>query len=439
MSNEILDRLYDRLDREKTLSGRISDNVFDLLPCSEPDSSVADSFVSEGASENPANFPPGGLTGGVNRSFSGGYDGGIEVSLFGDWFPGDDDNCSAFFRSLELAKHSAREKTGDYKSGNEFLTLGGREWVVSPYGTSGSVCYSYQLRSEGVVLLIHNNGSDRIPALRVKYEFDSLWGRDLQCVHYTLLEYLREIGFVFNREVLSRIDLQVTLNLDIDFVHEALSDNRIVSRVKRWTTVVSPQGKLKYLRGGTDLQICIYDKSDELVSTNKFDKSVKIYSQFKDLVDLSLTRVEFRFRRESLKVFGLNTIDEFYRRIADVVDYLTGDWFRILASSKVRGCESSQKISPEWALVRKAFRSVFVLDRLKTAPLHKDNSVKVDYYPIFRQALGCLSSAYSIDRSSVLSYEEFCEVVLKDIYRQMPGLYADYRRKLDLNRVLKGC
>lgn len=70
------------------------------------------------------------------------------------------------------------------------------------------------------------------------------------------------------------------------------------------------------------------------------------------------TRVEFELRREALKERGIDTVEDYYAKRADLVHYLTHDWLRLTANKVDRENKNQSKARtlPLWNKIRKAFK-----------------------------------------------------------------------------------
>ena len=146
--------------------------------------------------------------------------------------------------------------------------------------------------------------------------------------------------------------------------------------------------------------------------------------------EYGLTRIEFRFKRDALNYFDLQTVEDFNDRLPDVVDYITRRWFRILKTRKVRGRENKQETAQEWDWVQFAFESAFCRGRKSSVPLTRDRSKRIDKRLLVKQALGCLSSATAYDNEAkTMTQDEFQIYVLQAVNDCIPELYKDYLRK----------
>ena len=365
--------------------------------------------------------------------FCGGYDGGVEISYFGLWFAGDDATRSEFMESLVYYKDQARAQEYDDKP--VFVLLGGQQWEMLPRGSNGEVNYRFQVRRGGVTLLLHQNPTEEMAGVRAHLGYEAIFGRDLADVHADILRTLAAFGFDVHRNLLSRCDMQVTLVLPFDFAQSALAENRIVSRIRSWNqyTRVSENGemRLESLTGGGRLQICMYDKLRETYDKQSWEKLEDLEDALGELgADDSLTRVEFRFKRESLRAFQLDSVEDFAERIVDVVEYLVDKWFRILRDKKTRGRENQQAFSKEWEYVRYAFYATFCEGKFSREPLQRNRAKKIDHNNLALQALGCVSSALAY-RVGVarLTFEEFKQEIVDFITLRMPEFYKGYLQK----------
>lgn len=374
-------------------------------------------------SEAPENMP----------NFCGGFDGGCEVSYYGVWFDGNIVEKNAFFDTLAAHKNRAADACDRADETPEILLLNGQPWIMGPTGASGRVRYRFRLLRGGVTLLVHNNPGDKFPGVRARFGYEALFGRDLFDVNAEIRELLASIGFEVRKETLSRVDMQVTLATSFEWIAKAFNESRIVSRVRqwsRWERNTDDGLTLQSLRGGSALQVAIYDKFRECLDKRQEEKLDDLSPLLEGMTDFGLTRIEFRFKREALSYFDLESVADFTERLPDVVDYVTRRWFRILNAPKVRGCENKQETAQEWNWVRYAFESAFCGGRKSSQPLTRDRSQRIEKRLIMKQAFGCITSATAFDRESeTMSFDEYQIFVLELVNSSMNELYADYLKK----------
>lgn len=364
-------------------------------------------------------------------AFSGGFDGGSEISLFGSWSPQDEERKSAIFAALRAAKERARR----YGAGaNSALPLGGRVWVVQATGASSKNQFNrfpYRLISGGVTLLISDNLNKGFPSVRLVYGYEALVGRRFLDVHSEVIRVLKSAGFVVENEVVSRIDLQVTLDLPFELVADSFAEGRIVSRLRKWTRF-DRQGaaglNMGTLTGGHDLQICIYDKFRECIDKRNDDKLEDLYNLC-DVVSTTFLRVEFRLRRSALRSMGFSSLKSIYNRLPDLIQFLTADWFRILKDQKVRGRENKQEIAPFWKRVQHCFQTVFSGGQKPKEVIKMRSKKRLSKKALVRQGLGCLVKALACatyQDEKPLTYEEFICTFKTLFDTKSEKFYKDY-------------
>jgi hypothetical protein len=146
----------------------------------------------------------------VNKSFDnlpcphimGGYDGGVELGFDGQW---PDKTFERIITTLEAGRVASQQKNNDAR----FITLGDRRFLVQPYGGGKSVNYRYIIEGDGIKFYFHHKPDGGIQPVRLRYGFESLIGCNLFRVHDDTRHWLNRLGFVIEKETLSRVDMQV--------------------------------------------------------------------------------------------------------------------------------------------------------------------------------------------------------------------------------------
>lgn len=114
-----------------------------------------------------------------------------------------------------------------------------------------------------------------------------------------------------------------------------------------------------------------------------------------------LTRIEFRFKREMLRRYGITSFDDLEQSDAALLAVTCQDWFRLLDREKVRGSENEIADAPIWARVKAAFNHYFgkTEGTTRTAeglrefrPISEVGAVE----RVVKQAIGRLSSAAAV-------------------------------------------
>ena len=372
--------------------------------------------------------------------FSGGFDGGTEISLYGDFFPDSKTSRDLFFDKLDCAKTRARRDAESCA-----VDLNGRLFLVEPYGVASKSYFGrfkYILKSGGVTLLVNDVVADEAPCVRILYGYDALFNNDLCTVHNETIETLKRSGFVLKEEKLSRVDLQCTLNTPYKLVEYAFANDCVVSRVRKWSQYSSVSNEhlnIGTIRGGQDLQICIYDKQAECQATGnmeKFENCLRASGQD----TFHLTRVEYRLRRRVLNAMRIDTVDDLYASLTDLIEFLTGSWFRILNEPKKRGHENDQLLSGFWQCVQVAFREVFCNGKRGNSENITINKIRlIDKQKLTRQGMGCLIQAVASAtfRQEELDPKEFLMCITTVIQSRLPEFYDSYKRKREQIKIVR--
>ena len=371
----------------------------------------------------------------------GGYDGGIECGIYGRWIHGKADVLAA----LEVAKTSG--DAGDEI--NQYIELGGYVVKVAGMGARvGGCVYKYVFEFCGMKIYVHSNAVGSIAPFRVRYGFESLIGKNLFDVYRSLKNWLYRLGFQVEREIVSRLDMQILCPVDIEKIMEAMRGNRTVTlcRGKLETHVDLTSGRLETmtLKSNT-VELCIYDKMAQLATVDPI-----YYQTFrKNVIDPQeptefLTRVEFRFRRDWLKRYGITSFDDLERSQNALIEIASFDWFRILEKAKVRGSEREQNLHPIWQDIVKRFLYYFAspeeMKKREKAELkeYKQPKSAPNAARLIKQAVGCIASAAAVTLRQLTEAGEMFNYCADVIASNMVSLYAKTSERQIENEVTRG-
>lgn len=321
-----------------------------------------------------------------NSEIIGGFDGGIEIGWYGSYKDFRGLNCT-----LDRLKHSATASG----SGVDFFRFGSMLCRMSDKGaTVGRIKYKYQLEYHGIIFILHGNPSEQIEPIRVKLSAILLMRLPLKRILQIIYSFFSFIGFVPTSEIVSRADLQVTLPIPIDEVLTAVQNNQVVTECRGNLQLIYSLGTRQletiWLKSRTT-ELCIYDKTAEIEKQNP-DYIAYFVGRWGALPG-RCTRFEYRFRREALKRWGINTVLELIHGAKSLLDHFSRSWFRILDGFSTAGNEIRQKTNSLWKRVREAFLTVFD-DALSSPVVRCVVKKKIqDVGRLMKQAVGCLSSA----------------------------------------------
>lgn len=375
------------------------------------------------------------------RETFGGYDGGIEAGFYGEWEP-------SRFSDLAAKLDTCKQAANDKNLSESFIDLGGFVWRVSPMGARcGALAYKWAIEHHGLQVFVHSGAKGDIAPVRCRIGAQCLYKVDLFTCVKTLKSVLEAIGFDLSYEIVSRVDMQVMLPIDIsDFIAE-LKPGRIVTECRgdMCNYVDLSTGKINSITlKSTTTELCVYDKIEQVLKMDSvgfglFQRWVLEGDDFPP----ALTRFEFRFRRESLRRYGINTFDDLKKSQLSLIQIAYTDWFRVLKEDKVRGHESGQEVSAVWREVQNAFDYYFSDFRISRRPAGKLK----DFQPVkkppkialmIKQAEGILASvcAYIMPKIETVSdvYKKACAILSDDVGR----LYDSCVTKHIYNGVSRG-
>jgi len=369
----------------------------------------------------------------------GGYDGGVEASIMGEWT---ENSFTGFSAMLNTCKQCADNNDLE----GSLCEFGGFVWKVSDKGANcGFFKYKWVLESHGVKLYVHGNPKKKIPPVRVRFGFECLARTNLFEAAQTLKHALEDAGFRWENEVLSRVDMQVLLPIDIYDFHKAMKGKRVVTKCRgKWEMVCDCQTmrlQTMTLRSG-NAEICIYDKLAQVATADfvyytTFHRWILNYERPE-----FLTRVEFRFRRPMLRRYGITTFEDLRRSQEALPQVFGQEWFRILERDKVRGSENVIKNAPIWEKTLKAFRFYFSRDDVgqrsrEELREYKPPRTSPDTEQLVKQAVGCLASALAITQKAVLDGAEAVQNGVEVLKKNAGELYFKITSKQIQNEVVR--
>jgi hypothetical protein len=366
----------------------------------------------------------------LNSVCMGGYDGGLEVGYFGEW---DDSYFQSLIKYLESNRLS-----DEFKS----VILNGNEFILSPYGSNSAIHYRYLLEGQGLQIKIHNKPTEQIQPIRVRFGFESLVGRNFFDVYSEFICFLSSLGFTISKEIISRVDLQVMVNRNInDFLVPILSGWCVRSFYK-FNVYTDSCGNTSGLSGGVGIKLRIYNKTQELLDTNnEFKASLLSHYCTGGFIPTNLTRIEYSVGRDFLNDCCLNTVQDLQELENSLVNYLTYDWFRLLDSKKTVCNASRQSVHKIWQEVQDLFNEYFPgveSDRIFSRSSRKMKGLNCDSRMLNSQAIGCLCSAIALSHGVFSDKEEAKKYLMKLFDNNSDLIMEKIKQRVDRNRILTG-
>lgn len=387
--------------------------------------------------------------------FCGGFDGGFEISFYGDWFKDSDDpsfEWGGLCVLLDGLKEKAQNNRGDFVA----LPIGEEKWQVMPTGSGTGVKYKWLLKRGGASISIHSNPKGNIAPVHVKLEYEALYGEAIDRVMAKIETVLVILGFHIDRDVVSRVDLQVTLVQDFRAVCRTHYEDRFITRLNK-PNISGSYNQLEFEtitwgnRKNRKVQICIYNKFREAFKNvycpeigqkaadlleilgpkvgGYFGKGICYNNNY----DNMLTRVEFRLFRDFLRLRNIESLYDLLEFMPNLIKYLTEEYFRAAKTSRDENTHYyASGYDDWWEKVIHAFNEVFVAGRSFVTKRDRRVSV-VAIESILNQGCGCLTSALSQvpflndkGENVMFPYSKFAEMIYSIVEHRMPDLYKEY-------------
>ena len=425
-------KILEKIDYTRS---NVSDDVLPLFSESSERSAGAQSTGRQGAFTLSS---PVTLTGNYQPpqdvKFVTSVDGGCEVSYFGLF------NDQSIFKKLKSLKKQALEsKEKVFTSVHDIL------FEVLPHGTRGNVPASVILVGAGLRLEFRFQNVPEVPAIRVKMDYAFL---RLASDIYNRFLFVRSVvcafSFAIHREVISRLDINLTINRPFDDYANLFLSGCRAWRVRKFN-VVANGTHFESISGGNHIQLTLYNKTRELQDKFSSDKVNDLRQYFTEEDMDKLTRIEFRLHRPFLHKIKIDSIEDYLEKELELVDYLTNDWFRLLV--KKTDCKHADRIEIHdlWNLTRYCFLcavpSHFRLGvRCNVPRFQKSRPSKILKKPQLKlsQGLGMAVSALSSLCPKIPSKRALKQALYRVIDEKISGLYESFGARVLLLDGLPG-
>ncbi len=242
-----------------------------------------------------------------------------------------------FFKYLEGLKARAQ-----VEEENVAFEIGSIPLVMNSYGIRG---FRYRMRGKDFLLFAGPNKD--LPKLKFQMLAESLYQNGHVAAFKIADDLTKEIG-AMSEAKLSRLDLCVDFQ-DFDISDDHLHDFICRSNTKgAWWTGDKPNG---FHFGKGAVQARIYNKTKEVEIHNKgwmeavwrecpeYDCSKPVW------------RIEYQFKREALKEFEIDTVQEGFSKLAGLWAYGL-EWLSLRRGDETR--KERRPIDPNWAALENA-------------------------------------------------------------------------------------
>jgi hypothetical protein len=296
----------------------------------------------------PSDFGPESMADSVTRHALISQDGsGIDFLIYGidtldvgfyvHWGPNWEDLRAIFDREKEKARDT---------NGHVIQRDGLRHHIFLPGGQGN---YRYHLHfPEYHAFIAITEKALFSPNLYISFTSQAL---HLDTTPEELIELVRQDVCAFGGQVfsykISRCDLykdfRIPGGLDEDYIRI-----HMVSRTRSTNTFRKDNKLETFYAGakGSALVLRLYDKGKKVLNSED-EERWKVIWFTDDVTDI--WRVEFQARRNVIKQFGINSIEDLRKKQADLWEYMTGPWFSLRNLDSEN--QSRRTMTDFWALV----------------------------------------------------------------------------------------
>ncbi len=237
---------------------------------------------------------------------------GVYVTWGADW-------------GLTLSNLQNLKEEGQGKNGKLDQSPKGRTFLHLPGGKPPNYRYHLQFPEYHLFLAI-TNPPGTSPNAYLSFNAKALWQLGLYRSVDQLHSDLEELGGRIEKIQPSRVDLAADFHIPGGFTLDFLNRHK-VSRSRAVSHHATGDTLETFYVGapGAEIRLRIYDKGKEIKKTGK--------EWFLDLWGRDgpkdVWRFEFQVRREALKAYDVDNLDDLMSKLGSIWGYLTQDWFSL--------------------------------------------------------------------------------------------------------------
>lgn len=360
---------------------------------------------------------------------AGGYD-TLEILIHGEWLP---DRFECLTRVMDRAKQEATNAT--YGSEGRLLEIAGEEILVWASGVKRGLYCSWCFTWQGMDFAVTNRRKSEENSFGIHLTIGSLACMELggEACWSEAKRLLVKLGFELAGNKISRADMCVDLpGVSTHDMATTYSEFKYIARARKSEEYKEGYRRTGFRRGsGTRILIRVYDKLRELgdSKTDLFKEEVLIQKRWGGSRPKDATRVEFQLRREALKDFAIDSVEELFRKADQVSTWLTHAWFRMTTAVPERNHTDRVETSDLWKKVQNRFAVAFGASDPEEVARPKRRVLTVDPRPLKRQITGCLTSVAAIAGRLVGSVSELADYARAVVFEGGTPLVHEIREK----------
>ncbi|AUM63544.1 replication initiation factor [Brevibacillus laterosporus] len=326
---------------------------------------------------------------------------------------------SSYLEEFEELKKAAQESMNI-----QTITIGS---LVLTVERTGIPFYTYKLTSKDFSIYFMKTEMNSNPPIVIKFFSEYLWSYGCKHAYQNFLDWFSNFDATLLTNKLSRTDICVDTD---EVTFKQIDSKGVVSRARKKEERFVPsefsEGRefsgLKIgARGG--LHCRIYNKLIELtVSGKSWFKQIWLDNGWAE--SKVVWRVEFEIRRQVLKQFSINTIEELLQKEDRLWAYLTGDWLSIRQPSKDN--VSRWKVKRKWKIIENAGLNY------QPSPIVREVIKQGNLLQLLNQTAGLMLSVAALSKHDTI--EDTSKVIQSWVEVKLSHKNSTFNQEMHLRR-----
>jgi len=212
--------------------------------------------------------------------------------------------------------------------------------------------YAYILSDRWYRIQLSKRYAEHTPLAYIRAASEPLTFEGPSSLEKDLHSVVSQLGTITGPPTVGWVDLCVDFVTDVDL--EAIDKNDWVTRARKFATY---HDKRRYsgltIGQGGDLMARLYNKTLEMHSKPR-EYLEEIWKDLGWNPDQEVWRLEFQFRRNTLRSLGVTTFDELLPLLGGLWKYATEDWLRLTHSDPQDKTKSRWPTHSMWEILQKA-------------------------------------------------------------------------------------
>jgi hypothetical protein len=349
----------------------------------------------------------------------------FEVGLYVDW--------SAVWRKLSVELEEKKKLADIQNIPEEQITIesGGCRGIIDRAGArkgnkKKGPYYHYRISFDDMTILIDKRelGLGRAPNVCIRVTGEACIEFGAEAVYRKGLTFIEMLGAQIVLNKISRVDLCLDMpDVPIDEFEKAYHEERYITVAKKidYQKGKGKNGGVTLYFGRPPLRCRIYDKRAEILARCSPSKlCAMVFRRWGDRMPDVATRVEFEMHREALAKRGIDSVEDYFLKRADLIHYLAHDWLRLTAVKVDRENKNQSKTPTlaHWLMVQNGFQEWTGTPRgLPLDPLPKE---RVSVTQLIKQIRGVGKRAGKDQGKTFANTEELLTYINEQVRRIAP-------------------